>query len=179
MNDKESKLEKNEMTLFYGIPLTKQSNKQKVKCIILAIIIIFLCSLLFIEIINNSNKVLLCFTIILIILFICFLSQSIYFYITHNNNEYYITTKKVAIYNSKKGYQIAQIKDIQDITVTKEYGKYGDLEFIYQVEDKVNKKLKFIGVENPQKIIELIMVFKKNIELSKNHKLSKNKKRKK
>lgn len=168
-----NKLEENEKILFYGVSNVSKTSKQYGRFLLgFAILLLFWIS--FIIAIKNEKilnfKILINF-LTLSILTICLIFGGIYnIFIKYKkkNNEYFVTNKRIALYNSKNGFRIEYISDIEHVGIAREKNNYGDVSFNFYANNLIEQMkngMSFEGVENPRKIVALISDINNKIQV--------------
>lgn len=159
-----NKLEDNEKILFYGVSNVSKVSKQYGRfLLVFAILLLFwILTIICAKIEGMSNFNIWIMFLILSILTICLiygLFYNIFLKYKTKNNEYFVTNKRIALYNSKNGFRIESISNIEHIGITKEKNNYGNISFNFNENnliDQIKNGMSFEGVENPREIVALI-----------------------
>lgn len=168
-----NKLEDNEKILFYGASDVSKTSKQYSRFLLgFAILILFW--IIIIKGIKSEgllNINILMIFLTLCILTICLIYGAIYntfFKYKNKNNEYFVTNKRIAMYNSKDGFRIENISDIEHIGIAREKNNYGDISFNFyesNLIEQIKNGMSFEGIENPRKIVALISDINNDIHI--------------
>lgn len=159
-----NKLEENEKILFYGVSNVSKTSKQYGRFLLGFAILLLFWILIIIgiksgEILNFEILIIFLTLSILTICLIYGLVYNIFLKYKKKNNEYFITNKRIALYNSKNGFRIENISDIEHIGIAREKNNYGDISFNFYANnliEQIKNGMSFEGVENPRKIVALI-----------------------
>lgn len=167
------KLQTDEKILFYGKSDVTKTSKQ-VGRFLLGFIVLSFFWILFIVGLRNKNflnfDILIIFITLLVITF-CLLYGLIYnIFLKYKkiNNEYFVTNRRIGMYNSKYGFRIENISNIEHIGIVREKYGYGDLMFNFYADNLVKQMksgMSFEGIENPRKIVEMLNNLNKNIHI--------------
>lgn len=159
-----NKLEENEKILFYGVSNVSKTSKQYGRFLLGFAILLLFWILIIIgikrgEILNFEILIIFLTLSILTICLIYGLVYNIFLKYKKKNNEYFVTNKRIALYNSKNGFRIENISDIEHIGIAREKNNYGDISFNFYANnliEQIKNGMSFEGVENPRKIVALI-----------------------
>lgn len=167
-----TKLDKDERILFHGFSDVSKTSKQYFRFLLalLVLLLFFILNIIVIKIFGATIEIVISF-IILCILTISLLYGLIYnIFLKHvnKNNEYFVTNKKIALYNSKNGFKMGNISNIEHIGIVREKKNYGDLIFNFYANNLIEQMkngIGFEGVENPRKIVTIICNINNNIHI--------------
>jgi hypothetical protein len=167
-----TKLDKDERILFHGFSDVSKTSKQYFRFLLdlLVLLLFFILNIIVIKIFGATIEIVIIF-IILCILTISLLYGLIYnIFLKHvnKNNEYFVTNKKIALYNSKNGFKMGNISNIEHIGIVREKKNYGDLIFNFYANNLIEQMkngIGFEGVENPRKIVTIICNINNNIHI--------------
>lgn len=159
-----NKLEENEKILYYGASNVSKTSKQYCRFLLVFVVLLAFWILAINYIKNNSifNLKIVMYFVTLCLLTICLLYGLIYnlfLKYKRKNSEYFITNKRIALYNTKNGFRIKNISDIEHIGIAREKNNYGDIFFNFYGSNLIKQMkdaMTFEGVENPRKIVTLI-----------------------
>ncbi len=159
-----NKLEENEKILFYGVSNVSKTSKQYGRFLLGFAVLLLFWILIIIgiksgEILNFEILIIFLTLGILTICLIYGLVYNIFLKYKKKNNEYFITNKRIALYNSKNGFRIENISDIEHIGIAREKNNYGDISFNFYANnliEQIKNGMSFEGVENPRKLVALI-----------------------
>ena len=167
-----TKLDKDERILFHGFSDVSKTSKQYFRFLLalLVLLLFFILNIIVIKIFGATIEIVISF-IILCILTISLLYGLIYnIFLKHvnKNNEYFVTNKKIALYNSKNGFKMGNISNIEHIGIVRVKKNYGDLIFNFYANNLIEQMkngIGFEGVENPRKIVTIICNINNNIHI--------------
>lgn len=165
-----NKLEENEKLLFYGVSDVSKTDKQYDRFLLFFLILILFWK---VTIPNIKKQGILDFNVLIILIVLSILTISFIYGLVRNillkcKNEYFVTNKRIALYNSKKGFRIENISDIEHIGISREKDNYGDITFNFfanSLIEQIINGMEFIGIENPRKIVEIICDINKGIHV--------------
>jgi hypothetical protein len=170
------KLEKDEKLLFYGVSDVSKTSKQFGRILLLMIVLIIFW-IVFILGLKEDNQnffnVLGNITMVMVFIFLtlCLLYGFVYnVFLKYKNkgNEYFVTSKRIALYDSKNGFMIRNIFDIEHIGIVREKNNYGDITFHFRsnsVLEQLKNNFIFEGIENPRTIVKIITDINKNVHV--------------
>ena len=138
-----TKLDKDERILFHGFSDVSKTSKQYFRFLLalLVLLLFFILNIIVIKIFGATIEIVISF-IILCILTISLLYGLIYnIFLKHvnKNNEYFVTNKKIALYNSKNGFKMGNISNIEHIGIVREKKNYGDLIFNFYANNLIEQ----------------------------------------
>ena len=167
-----TKLDKDERILFHGFSDVSKTSKQYFRFLLalLVLLLFFILNIIVIKIFGATIEILISF------IFFCILTISLLYGLIYNillkhvnkNNEYFVTNKKIALYNSKNGFKMGNISNIEHIGIVREKKNYGDLIFNFYANNLIEQMkngIGFEGVENPRKIVTIICNINNNIHI--------------
>lgn len=172
-NEFVNNLEENEKLIFYGTSDVSKTSKQYGRFILgFAILSLFW----ILALITIKSDEILTFRVILIFLVLSILTLGYILGIVYNiclkyktkNNEYFVTNQRIAIYNPKNGFRIENISNIEHIGIAREKHNYGDISFTFYANsliEQMKSGMSFEGVENPRKIVAIIIEINNKIHV--------------
>lgn len=166
-------LENDEKILFHEKADVKQTNKQTLRYILAAVLLIIFW-IIVVKSISINQRIDFSISMIIFALFIVSIVL-IYGFIYNNllkyknrNNEYYVTNKRIILDNSKKGRICKDISDIERVGIYKEKNNYGDIVFNIYSESfyqSIKNSISFEGIRNPREIVNKIKEINENIQI--------------
>ena len=163
------KLEDGEELIIYGVLNVNRTNKQYGR---FAIGFVVLLSLWVFAISNIKVKNFSSFSIFITLII---LTMSLIYGLIYNifskyrrSNEYFITSKRIALYDQKKGFRLENISDIEHLGIVRERDNYGDLIFGFSANNLLHQLrhgMSFKGVDNPRKIVSILSNINENIHV--------------
>lgn len=157
-----NELDKDEKILFHGVSDVSKTSKQYSRFLLGLIVLSLFWIIIIISIKNYSILTVLIIFSILGVFTICLiygLIYNVFLKYRNKNNEYYVTNKKIALYNSKKGFRIEKISNIEHIGIAREKNNYGDISFSFHANnliEQIKNGMSFEGIENPREIVAII-----------------------
>ena len=139
-----NQLQSDEEILFYGIFNVNKTSKQYGRFLLGCVFLLLFWILFVIGVKSESglNFKILIFFLVLSMLTICLIYGLIYntfIKYKNKNNEYFVTNKRIAIYNSKSGFRIENICDIEHIGIVREKNNYGDIMFNFYASNLIDQ----------------------------------------
>lgn len=162
-NEFRKKLEENEQILYHGVADVTKTSKQYGRAL-LGFVVLSIFWLLAVIAVNTNGTIdinlFIIFIVLTLITFCMFYSFFYNMFFKHRNkdNEYFVTNKRIAAYNSKIGFRIENIADIQHIGIAREKDNYGDIIFNFY-----NGNLDAVKLENPMEIVTTMCNIKKGM----------------